>query len=258
MSLSPRPIQEEELHAFVDGRLDAERHAEVARLVEADPSLRARLEDWEQQADLLRSAFAFKAREPVPPQLNIGRLIETGASRRTASWRIVAGLLIALSLGAAGGWIARDHQTRDDMEWLTMQATAAHRVFVSDNERPVELGPDSQASLVTWIADRLGRRVDVPDLTHFGYHFIGGRVLAAVGGPAAMLMYGDSSGNRVTVYVQPMATDATLPMRLVTRNTVAGYAWINQQIGYGVMSNGTDAGPALHAVANLVRDDMRS
>jgi anti-sigma factor RsiW len=256
MSLSPRPIQEEELHAFVDGRLDAERHAEVARLVEADPALRARLEEWEQHAELLRAAFAFKAREPVPPQLNLGRLIETGAARRTAPLRIAAGLLIALSVGAAGGWLARDRERPDDFEWLAMQATAAHRVFVSDNERPVELGPDSQARLVSWIEGRLGRRVDVPDLTHFGYHFIGGRVLAAVGGPAAMLMYGDEAGNRVTVYVQPMATDATLPMRLITRNTVAGYAWINRQIGYGVMSNNAD--PGLHAVANRVRDDMRS
>ena len=63
------------------------------------------------------------------------------------------------------------------------------------------------------MADRLGRRVDVPNLGGLGYHFIGGRVLAAVGGPAAMLMYGDAGGSRVTVYIQPMATDETLPMR---------------------------------------------
>lgn len=256
MNIPPRPIQEEELHAFVDGRLDAERHAEVARIVEHDPVLRARLDDWEQQASLLRAAFAFKAREPVPPQLNLGRLVEGAVTRRSMNWRVAAGILVAVSAGAAGGWVARGPQRRDDMEWLTMQATAAHRVFVSDTERPVELGADAQARLVSWMTDRLGRRIDVPDLSGFGYRFIGGRVLAAVGGPAAMLMYGDRSGNRVTVYVQPMATDDTLPMRLVARNAVGGYAWIKQRIGYGVMSNGT--GDTLHALANQVRDDMRS
>ncbi len=252
----PRPIQEEELHAFVDGRLDPPRHAEVARLAEQDPALRARLDDWRRAATLLRESFAFKAREPVPPQLNLGRLIETRVSSRSAQWRVAAGFLIALSLGAAGGWISRGYHGRDDMEWLTMQATSAHRVFVSDTTHPAQEGPDAQASLVSWMADRLGRRVDVPDLTRFGYRFIGGHVLAAVGGPAAMLMYDDSAGNRVTVYVQPMATDDTLPMRSVTRNAVAGFAWINKQIGYGVMSNSADQ--SLHALANKVRDDMRS
>jgi anti-sigma factor RsiW len=256
MTIVPRPIQEEELHAFVDGRLDPVRHAEVERLVAQDPALRARLDDWRREAELLRAAFAFKAREPVPPQLNLARLMEARGGRRFAGWRVAAGFLLALSIGATGGWMARDHKGRDDMDWLTMQASAAHRVFASDTERPVELGPDAQASLISWMTDRLGRRVDVPDLTHLGYRFIGGRVLAAVGGPAAMLMYGDRAGNRVTVYIQPMSTDDTLPMRPVAHNAVAGYAWINQQIGYGVMSNGSSQ--ALHILANKVRDDMRS
>lgn len=250
------PVQEEELHAFVDKRLPAARHAEIARLAEHDQALRARLDNWTREAELLRAAFAFKSREPVPPSLNLGRLIETRIPRRSVQWRVAAGLLAALSLGAAGGWIARDHHGRNDMDWLTLQATAAHRVFASDTERPVELGPEAQNLLITWMTDRLGRRVDVPDLTRFGYHFLGGRVLAAIGGPAAMLMYGHVAGGRVTVYIQPMASDDTLPMRLVRRNTVGGYAWINQQIGYGVMSN--DTGQALHVLANKVRDDMRS
>jgi anti-sigma factor RsiW len=256
MSTLPTPIQEEELHAFVDGRLGPDRHAEVERMLAQDPALRARLDDWSREAALLRAAFAFKAREPVPPALHLGRLIEARAAGRATPWRLVAGFLLALSLGAAGGWIAHDHRGRDDMEWLTMQATAAHRVFVSDTLHPVELGPEDQSGLITWMTDRLGRHIGVPDLTGSGYRFIGGRVLAAVGGPAAMLMYDDQAGNRVTVYVQPMDTDDTLPMRPVSRRAVAGYAWIKQRVGYGVMSSATD--PALHALANQVRDQFRS
>lgn len=255
MNRSPRPIQEEELHAFVDGRLDTARHAEIAALVGQDPRLAARLDDWRREAVLLREAFAFKAREPVPAQLSLGRLIETRVSRRHVHGRVAAGFLLALSLGATAGWMVRDRQRPTDMEWLTMQATSAHRVFVSDTERPVELGATDHARLVGWMSDRLGRRVDVPDLSHLGYRFIGGRLLAAVGGPAAMLMYDDTDGNRVTVYVQPMTTNDTLPMRPVARGTVAGYAWINRQIGYGVMSG--SGGSGLHTLANKVRDDMR-
>ena len=100
----------------------------------------------------------------------------------------------------------------------------------------------------------------MPDLSRLGYHFMGGRLLAAVGGPAAMLLYEDGAGNRVTVYVQPMHGPERVPMRQVesaaanNSGKVGGYAWINGQIGYGVMA--TTASPELHTLANTVRDEM--
>ncbi len=256
MSPSTRPIQEEELHAFVDGKLDAARYAEIAAMMQHDPLLAARLDDWRHEVALLREAFAFKAREPVPARLNLSRRIEQRVSRSHVRWQVAAGFLLALSLGGATGWMARDRHRPSDMEWLTMQATAAHRVFVSDIERPVELGPTNRTELVGWMSERLERRVEVPDLSRLGYRFIGGRVLAAVGGPAAMLMYDDINGNRITVYMQPMTTAEQLPMRPVARGAVAGYAWISRQTGFSVMSNG--AGSGLHTLASKVRDDMHS
>ncbi len=261
MTQPTRPIQEEELHAFVDGRLDLARHAEVAQQVAENPALQARLDDWRREAALLRQAFAFKALEPVPPALHLGRLIETRMSRTVAHWRVAAGIVLALGVGAAGGWGLRDRQRPNDMEWLTMQASSAHRVFTADATRPVELGPSDQVRLVNWMSSRLGRHVGVPDLTRLGYRFIGGRVLAAVGGPAGLLMYDDAAGNRVTVYLQPMNTADTLPMRPIEgrptdNQAVAGYAWINNRLGASVLSSAGHVG--LHAVANEVRDEIRA
>jgi anti-sigma factor RsiW len=208
-----RPVQEDELHGFVDGRLDSARHAEIAALLAQDPRLQQRVADWQTQQALLREAMAFMAREPVPPALHLGRLMDARLTRRHVPWRMAAGFLLCLTLGGAGGWIVRGQQRPSDMTWLTRQATAAHRVFAADENRPTELGSTDRTLLIRWISRRLGHHVDVPDLTSLGYHFMGGRLLAAVGGPAAMLMYDDDSGNRVTVYVQPMHGPERMPMR---------------------------------------------
>ncbi len=249
------PVHEDELHAFVDNRLGPARQAEIERLLGQDPALRERIEDWRRQSEGLRAAFAFKAREPVPRSLHFGQLLESRLSRR-ASWRMAAGLAFAVSLGAASGWAAHSHWGRNDMAWLTAQAASAHRVFATDDTRPVELSADSQATFVSWMSQRLGHHVGVPDLTTLGYHFIGGRVLAAMGGPAAMLLYDDGAGSRITVYVQPMNGAPIVPMRPVVDAAVSGYAWINGQVGYSVMAEGQP--PTIHTLANKVRDDMKS
>ncbi|HEY2134123.1 MAG TPA: anti-sigma factor [Acetobacteraceae bacterium] len=254
-----RPVQEDELHGFVDGRLDPARHAEIAALLTQDPRLQQRVADWQAQQALLREAMAFKAREPVPPSLHLGRLMDARLARRSVPWRMAAGFVLCLMLGGAGGWVMRGQQRPSDMMWLTRQAASAHRVFATDEIRPTELGSGDRTQLVDWISQRLGHHVDVPDLSRLGYHFMGGRLLAAVGGPAAMLMYGDGAGNRVTVYVQPMHGPERVPMRQVESagndtGAVGGFAWINGQVGYGVMA--AAASPALHVLANTVRDAM--
>ncbi len=249
------PVQEDELHAYADDRLPPARHAEIERLLAQDPALRQRVDDWRRQNEALRAAFAFRAREPVPRSLHVGQLLEARLSR-TASWRVAAGLVLALAVGALGGWVARGRPPRTDMAWLTAQAASAHRVFAADVARPVEIRSGDSAMLVRWISARLGHHVDVPDLSAFGYSFVGGRLLAAVGGPAAMLLYDDAAGTRITVYVQPMHGAPIMPMRPVEDRAVSGYAWINGQVGYSVMSD-QDAQP-MHTLANKVRDDMKS
>jgi anti-sigma factor RsiW len=61
-----RPVQEDDLHVYVDDRLDTARRAEVASHLQANPALQRRVEDWCQQAEALRDAMALKLHEPVP------------------------------------------------------------------------------------------------------------------------------------------------------------------------------------------------
>jgi anti-sigma factor RsiW len=87
----------------------------------------------------------------------------------------------------------------------------AHRVFVADARRPVEIGADAQDQLVRWLSNRLEHRIVVPDLGGAGLRFMGGRLIPTPNGPAAQLMYDDDAGTRVTLFVEAAPSSERAP-----------------------------------------------
>ncbi|TXI20366.1 MAG: hypothetical protein E6Q67_09335, partial [Roseateles sp.] len=67
----PDPISEQDLHAFVDQALDAERRREVQAYVDRHPEAAARLAQIASQRQALRSALAPIADEPIPERLRL-------------------------------------------------------------------------------------------------------------------------------------------------------------------------------------------
>jgi anti-sigma factor RsiW len=259
-----RPVQEDDLHAYADDRLDPVRRGEVEAHLQANPALRRRVEGWREQAHALRDALAFKLREPVPSSLHLGRLQERRAARQRRSlfsspWRVAAALLLTLGLGIGTGWTARGTQRMGEVTRLGMEAAAAHSVFATDPSHPIEIGPENRPELVAWIDRKLHRSVSVPDLSAQGYRLIGGRVLSTMIGPAAMLMYDDDQGGRITLFLQPMRSDVA-PMQPVSSGAANGYAWIDGHMGYGVISDGdlSDGDGSIHGLADRVRRAMLS
>jgi anti-sigma factor RsiW len=135
---------------------------------------------------------------------------------------------------------------------LGMEAAAAHSVFAVDPARPIEIGPQNRAELVAWIDGKLHTAVTVPDLSGIGYRLIGGRVLSNMVGPAAMLVYDDGNGNRMTIFLQPMRSD-TAAMQPVHSGAASGYAWIDEHMGYSVIS---DDDASTQKLADRVRRAM--
>ncbi|MGA7804011.1 anti-sigma factor family protein, partial [Bradyrhizobium sp.] len=75
--MSHRPITEDDLHAYVDRVLAPERQADVAAYLEAHAEVAERVAGFAEQRELLRVALAPVADEPLPPELNLERIIET-------------------------------------------------------------------------------------------------------------------------------------------------------------------------------------
>jgi len=256
--MSPRPITEDDLHAYVDRVLEPERQAEVADYLGEHPDVAKRVAGFAGQRDLLRSALAPIAEEPLPPELNLSRIMENRARRPSLiRWAMAAMLL--LSIGGLGGWVMRGalQTSPGGLVALAQEAAVSYSVYAPDRVRPVEVRASDSTQLVQWVSDRLHRPVKLPDLTTSGYRLMGGRLVATSHGPAAMFMYDDDRGSRVVVLTRPMSSaDHNAPMTPRSEGDVRGFAWADDGVGYSLV--GQAAPESLRPIANEVRRQARA
>lgn len=216
--------------------------AELAALAAADPGVAGLLADWDRQDAALAALYGPVADEPVPHRL---RALVVPRRGRVWPGRIAAALAL-VALGAAGGWGAaalwRPAPAGVD---LAQAALRSHATFVVETAHPVEVPAADEAHLVRWLSNRLGHRIVPPDLDAHGFRLIGGRVVPGATGAAAMLMYEDEIGRRVTLYVARSATPGETAFREVTDGTLRGFWWIEDELGCAV-------------VGDLPRDTLRA
>ena len=132
-----RPVTEEDLHA----------RATVDRYLQAHPREAERAAAYAAQQKQLRGAFAARAAEPIPSQLNLLRLVEARLMRRRISWRTAAGVVIlALALAGAGGWWLGNH-TPTGIDALAHEGALNYSVYAVDDRRPVEVWARNEGTL---------------------------------------------------------------------------------------------------------------
>jgi anti-sigma factor RsiW len=255
--MTNRPITEDDLHAYVDRVLESERQAEVAAYLEGHPDVAKRVAGFSDQRSLLREALAPIADEPLPPQLNLSRIIENRRRRPGPfGWAVAA--ILMLSIGGIAGWVMRGslQASPGGLVALAQEAADSYSVYAPDRVRPVEMRATDSAQLVQWVSNRLHQPVKLPDLTGSGYRLMGGRLVATSHGPAAMFMYDDDRGERLVVLTRPMQSDQSAPMAPHTGGNVAGFAWADGGMGYSLV--GQAAAESLKPIANEVRRQARA
>jgi anti-sigma factor RsiW len=239
-----RPIEEDDLHAWVDGRLAPEDTAAVEAYFAAHPESRKRWLQYAEQREELRAAFAERAAEPIPARLCTARLM---AERRRRSRRRVARVAAAVALlaaGGIGGWTARDFLpplTSSASAVLASSvfddAIAAHRTFSVETRHPVEVGANEEAHLVQWLSKRLGHPLIVPDLGGLGFQLMGGRLLPADRGPAALFMYEDDKGTRLSCYYLVADIAGATEFKFREQNGINAFYWIEDGLAYAITAN---------------------
>ncbi len=236
MTEGDRPITEEELHAYIDGWIGSERRSAVERYLQEQPEAAQRIVAYGAQRETLRAALAAPAAAPIPPSLDLTRLVEERLARRRVPWRLAASVVLALGVGGAGGWYLGS-RSPTGLDVLAREAGASYAVFVADTQRPVELWADQRGDLTRWVSSRLNRSVAPPDLSASGYRFLGGRLVATERGPAALFIYEDGRGMRLAVFMRPMAHASTTAIEQVEAGPVDGCAWVEHGIGYTVVAD---------------------
>lgn len=233
------PIVEDDLQAYVDGRLPEARRAAVEAHLAQHLEIRERVALEMRQRASLRGQLEGKFAEPVPPRLWLANI---QAARRAATVRrlkaAAAGVLL-FAAGAGAGWLAADRETVAAMSvpppttGVAQNATAAYRTFVVEVAHPVEVASAQEGHLMQWLSRRLGKPLVAPDLAPFGYRLMGGRLLPGNGGAAAQLMYDDASGKRLTLYVRA-AEGSETAFRFQREGDAATFAWIDRGFGFAV------------------------
>lgn len=238
-------VDESELHAFVDGELDAERRRRIEEHLHKSAEDAALVEGWRRQNAALRAAFASAAKEPLPASLKrskagAGRSFGSGVNwarfspskasslrsmRRSDTSRkvprrpaiavsiltllasaIVAGAALLAFTGPATPPDNKPARVAAAPPSFVARAHIAYLTFAQD-ARPVEIGVEQKAELAAWLSERAGFG-GTPDLTAAGLDLLGGRLVPGLLAPAGLLFYQTTSGARVGLYFERASGDA--------------------------------------------------
>lgn len=248
--ISIRPIREDELQAYVDGRLSAPRRAEVDGYLLRHPQTAARVAEQVAQRERLRLALTPLAEAPIPPRLDPEALVGVRRRKLAGAARLAAAASLLLA-GVIAGWTLNDLTAppANGVRALAREAADNYRVYAHD-ERPVELDAARKAELLAWVSDRLGGPVAAPDLGASGYGFIGGRLVTTPHGPAALFLY-QSGEQRLGVLVRPMRVETDTAMSRSDQDGLTGVSWASRGIGYSLVA------PQPYERLHVLADEMR-
>ncbi len=245
-------ITDDELHAWLDGRLPDEQRRAVDARLEMDPVACTTLATYRRQAEALRALHRTLLDEPIPPSLEAAAQRLADASQRASQWWRWGGMAAAFALVFATGWLAHGQwqarqgpdvaavKARGPAQEFLRQASLAHAVYAPEVRHPVEVGAVQQEHLVQWLSKRLARPLKVPDLSAQGYELVGGRLLPGELGARAQFMYQTPGGERVTLYLGALEAGADAAARQETAfsfsgsGPVPGFYWVDRGFGYAL------------------------
>ena len=268
-----RPFSDVDLHAFVDDQVNPERRAMIAGYLKTAADEAARVECWRRQNEAIRTVFGSAANEPVPLWLTIGQVASgreraparsdhVSDSRPTAlrprsssphqhgwskGWTAGACAVLAFAAGltvpyAAPQWahaIERFLPVSPRVERLRRLAARtaeAQATFGADSDHPVEILDAPAGSLASWLKRHVGFAVRVPDLKRAGWTLRGGRVVPDDAGRAALMVYENATGDRLSLRIGPINNPAPFD---TSYDVMPGptLVWMDGPLGFGIASS---------------------
>ena len=237
--MSRHDFTERDIHMALDGELPEEERVDFGAWLDGNPEMKARTVRFEADRTRLRDTFAGVLEERTPDRLT--KLVTGEAGRPAAGaprWRMAAAAALLLVLGGGGGYLAgvgglgMEAQAEDE---LAEEAIAAHTIYAAEQRHAVEVGADDKDHLLGWLSKRLGLTLIAPDLTAEGFELVGGRLLPAGQKTAALLLYEDANGNRISVYVTPEGTEKAKGIYKDEAGEASAIYWLDKGWGCAVV-----------------------
>lgn len=254
-------VSDEDLLDYAAAVLTPEGMSAMAARVAHDPAAQATLLEWKRQDAALDALYQPVALEPVPDRLaNVIRRAEaedamSPAERpKTRLW-LAAATVAALAIGSAGGWFVRDLSVPAvEARTLAADAMRAYATYVVEVAHPVEVTVSDADHLNAWVSKRLGHETRPPDFSAAGFTLMGGRIVPSDHGAAALYMYDNAEGQRITLYIAPLGSSNTTAFQFAEDGTTQSFYWMDKDLSYAVV--GTVPRDVLRAIALAAYDQL--
>jgi anti-sigma factor RsiW len=240
--MTPPEIGEDELQAFVDGKLSEGRCTAVLAHLGRHPEEIQRLTQYAVHKDELRRGLhALVLPDDDPTTAQLLRALAQRLTRPDYGRWLRQAASVALLL--AVGWSSHDLYQRylePHLPSLVIEAAQAHEVFSDDYQRPVELTAASWTEMAAWFSHHLGERVEIPSLRAIGLRLMGGRLLTGDEGPVAQLIYEDDAGRRLTLCLSSEPAVGGLEIELVEVDGLTAGYWQDGELSYALVAETPD------------------
>ena len=244
MSSTISAITEEEIQAFIDGEIDAQRAAQIALAAQSDGTLARRIAAFREDKLRLRQVYAPIASSPLPE--NWLHFIDRHAREKhhSRSWPRIsqqvfaaasAILLLVLSLG-----LSREFLRLPDEEQIINEALAARDHIVQPERSFTSAELARTDSGTTLLSAALDSKVKTPNLTRMGYQLDGARIYGGMpGGKAVELDYRNAQNSLFTLYLRRPSSPPRVD--IVERGRLRICIWQDDELG-AVMAGEMPAG----------------
>jgi anti-sigma factor RsiW len=196
------PPSERDLHAYVDHQLSEDDRRLVETFLTSNPEVADQVRAWQQDAQQLRAALSGVLQQPANPELDpamIRQRLKRQSRRHLAS---AAVLLIAVSVGGFSGWQARE-MTFTGAQLPMTDALQAYRLIAQQGILPADYKASDDGDMQGWLDRYFTQANRLPDLSRAGFKPASGRLLSTEQGPAAMVVYENQGGQKISFYVRP-------------------------------------------------------
>ena len=230
------PPSERDLHAYVDHQLTEPDRRQLDIWLAAHPEVAAQVHAWQQDAQHLRAALGGALQQPPNPTLDpavIRQRLKRQSRRHLAS---AAVLLIAVSIGGISGWQARQMTLASPQLQMT-DALQAYRLFAQDQIMPADYQVHDNGDMQAWLDRYFAQAHRLPDLSTAGFNPVSGRLLTTDQGAAAMVLYENPQGRRISFYIRPPGPQNTLlPRGSRSADGLQAQYWSSPGYNYAMVS----------------------
>jgi len=248
------PPSERDLHAYVDHQLSDADRLTLETWLAAHPETAEQVQAWQLDAQSLRAALSGGLHRVPNPELDPTYIRQRMRRNTYRHYATAAVLLVAVSIGGLSGWQAREMTLASNVLPMA-DAVQAYRMFAVKDDMANDWNPGKTSDAQGWLDKNFAQADRLPNLEAAGFKPVSGRLSSTEQGAAAILVYQDNDGRKLTFYIRPPGPlNRPLPAGSRRDGELQADYWSGAGYNYAVVSRADD--PASQIARQALRQPI--